>query len=309
MPRFNLQVKRLYTILITIAIAFGANAQKGIGEGWCIGAFGGATSFAGDVMPNKISDDKRITDTRYDFGIVFEKIVLPGINFRIAGSYGQLNGIKDVDAVGKAMNQSFESNFFDYHFDLKLDPLKLVLGEGFPFSAYAMTGIGGLTNNAHYEHIRTKDNKVIEKDTTVTALMWPIGVGAGVDVGPLHVFAEGSWNIAFTDALDAHASNNKDHWVQDSYLTFVVGATYEFGGGNVGGGGAHYGSNSKAKSGATHKAQKHRHKSSKNLHKRTSSYRKRAMGSRHRYNSGGRSHVKSKNTNSSNAHRKYPVRY
>ena len=277
-------------------LAIGASAQSWGKEGWCIGGFGGATSFAGDIMHTPTSDDNRIGDTRYDFGLEVEKILYPGINARLAASYGKLWGEKQLDMASKPMNQAFEGNFFDYHFDLKLDVLKCLLGPEFPFSAYALAGIGGVSYHSKWYKTTTG---VVRNDTTATATIYPLGVGAGIDIGPVHVFAEGTWDVTFTDALDAHLSNNTDHKIQDSYLVFLVGATYEIGGTSKSYGG------SRAKSGATKKAQKHRNKSSKNLHKTTSSYRKRANNSKRHYTNGGRTQVKSSHTNSLSTKRKY----
>lgn len=271
------------------------NAQSWGKEGWCLGGFAGATSFAGDIMHTPTSDNHRISDTRYDFGLSVEKVIYPGINFRLAGSYGKLGGIKDLDMEYKPQNQEFESRFFDYHFDLKLDALKCILGGDFPFSAYALMGVGGCSYKSKWYRTDTGE---IKCDTAATAAIYPIGVGAGFDVGPAHVFAEGTWNVMFSDALDAHVSNNTDHWIQDSYLVFLVGATYEIGGTSVD-------SYRAGKSGATKKAQKHRKQSSKNLHKRTSSYRKRATSSKRHYTNGGRTQPKRSYTNSMASKRRY----
>ncbi|MCQ2959497.1 MAG: hypothetical protein MJ198_04830 [Bacteroidales bacterium] len=289
-------MKKFSLILLILMFALGASAQSWGSQGWQLGAFGGATSFAGDIMNTKTSDHSRFVDTRYDFGIALEKKIISGIDVRLVGSYGGLYGYKEKDAIGEFMNHKFESKFFDYHFDLKLDVLKFALGENFPFSAYGLIGIGGMSYSSNW----SRDNVMIH-DTSGVALIYPVGLGAAAEVGPFNIFVEGVWNVSFSDALDAQVTNNTDHWIQDSYLTFSVGATYEFGGSSSG----HYAGASKSKSGATKKAQKHRNVSSKNLHKSTSSYRKRATSSKHHYNNGGRAHVKSQHTNSLSTKRKY----
>lgn len=294
-------MKKLYLILLTSLIAIGGHAQSWFSEGWRVGAFGGATSFAGDIMYTHKGDHHRISDTRYDFGLDIEKQIIPGFNFRLIGSYGNLEGYKDFDAIGKPMYHAFNANFIDYHIDLKLDALKLIFSENFPFSAYGLFGIGGISYKS--EWWRTNTNK-LQCDTSATSIIYPIGIGTGFDIGSFQIFAEGTWNVTFTDALDAQISNNSDHKIQDSYLTFTIGATYEFGANTS----SRYKGHAGGKVGSTRQAQKHKHSYSKSLHKSTSAYRKRATSSKHHYNNGGRTQVKSNHVNS-NLKKKYPIHY
>ncbi len=294
-------MRKLYLILLTSLIALGVNAQSWFSEGWRVGAFGGATSYAGDVMYTHEGDHHRISDTRYDFGVTLEKSIIPGLNMRLMGSYGLLDGFKDYTTDGQFVNWDFQNNFFDYNFNLKIDALKLFLGNEFPFSAYLTTGIGGMSFSAN-------SNCWVEEgerfDTAGTILIYPVGVGTGMDLGAFHLFAEGIWNIAFSDALDACIDNHLDHKIQDSYLTFTIGATYEFGENTS----SRYKGHAGGKVGSTRQAQKHKHSYSKSLHKSTSAYRKRATNSKNHYNNGGRTQVKSKHVNS-NLKKKYPIHY
>ncbi|MFO8087771.1 MAG: SPOR domain-containing protein [Bacteroidales bacterium] len=238
-------MRQLFTISFTFLFLFfifsKAVVSQEIPPKWQLGIHGGPTLFWGDLSVNEDEGDylaKFKDDNQWSFGLNAGYRILP---FALLGgdfSYGQLEGMRDTyDDPNSLMNQTFETEYFDYALSLRLNLNDLIGGYRSDrlLSVYLLGGYGQLHYRAKTSQLNSGailntvgySNNGQTKEDMQTA--WRIPVGGGLQFRLSERFeASLQTYVNYTDVDDLDATVGSTD-VNDQYSYTSVGVAYNFG--------------------------------------------------------------------------------
>lgn len=256
---------RNFPLIISLLIAFGANAQDSFQfdedrlisekpfnfaqkstlaagtymfkEAWYLDAGYGTSLFLGDIAPqphftfNRNSDDYNLA---YMFR--FGKRISRGISFNIEFTKGRLRSIKEFDAAGTLMDLAFKGDYIGLTLNARFDVLKLLNSNfGLPVSFYVRMGGGPLyyrtvkthlSSGIYWSSMGYSDDGITEDKRAQTSVV-PIGLGIYYEFSDnLRAEFEANQYNATTDLLDAH--HGMASTSNDKIILFTFNVQYTF---------------------------------------------------------------------------------
>ncbi|MFO8054855.1 MAG: SPOR domain-containing protein [Bacteroidales bacterium] len=231
-----------FTLIMLLSIGFvskGTYAQK-ISPKWEVGVHGGPTLFWGDLSVTEDEGDylaKLSDENQWSFGLNAGYRLMPFALLAADFSYGQLQGFRDTYAEGNMLNQSFETEYFDYSLTMRLNLNDLLAGYSNNrfFSVYLLAGYGQihyrsvthqLTTGAYIQSVGYEDQGSTKADM---ATAWRIPLGGGLQFSlndHFNLRLETYANRVNVDDLDATAGGSTD--VNDIYSYTSLAVVYKF---------------------------------------------------------------------------------
>jgi hypothetical protein len=220
-----------YLKLIVIAMVFCISTGQIQGQDrrsdfnyWSVGLNFGANLFWGDMSDDVTNPFAKYFTRNQSYATSFtlEKKFLPFLSANLRGTYGGLTGYRDTWSNGTPADLYFKTDYQDFSLNAEIDILNIFNPKPRLFNMYIKGGFGMAFYSAN------KMNQITDVSINTVknnAFIIPWGWGVRFDINErFGISFENTFQHAFEDDLDAHASNFSD--VNDIYSYTSLGVSY-----------------------------------------------------------------------------------